>query len=182
MSGRCSTAKESSTWRTLDLLMQKTPVTASWSGPTIPCLMGNGTINNEHFVADNCQFWQFQGCRGPPVGRRFSLNLNCVRLMHYPLRVKLVNSSFDGAGQANYGVVGCYGSLLIQDCTFSGYKGTVATGITAANDGFNGPSNPPYGESKSALFYNGDSQRCTCGGYPDQRSIDCQGERQYRNR
>ena len=35
-------------------------------------------------------------------------------------------------------VVDCYGFISVENCTFTGYKGAVSTGVTAANDNYAG--------------------------------------------
>lgn len=109
---------------------------------------------NEQFTADNCQFGAFKVAavlQWTPIF--IAREMEAANAL--PAQVKLVNSTFDGGGLPGYGVVGCYGSLVVENCVFRGYKGNVNTGINMDNDHYLIIGNLPYGESKSILAYRG---------------------------
>lgn len=97
---------------------------------------GDTHLYDQHFTADNCRFGAFKV--GAVLQWTPFFNLNELRKAGaLPAEVKLTGCTFDSAGLPGYGVVDCFGSLLVQNCTFTGYKGTVATGITPANEVYN---------------------------------------------
>ncbi len=124
----------------------------SWSNNTRS--YQNGTVNNEHFVAANCQFSNFKVAAVLQWSPSF-VQSELLQANAQPSQVKLTDCTFDGGNLPGYGVVGCYGSIVIDDCTFTGYQGNIATGFTSANDFYSLPSQSAMSDYRLILYYKG---------------------------
>ena len=97
-------------------------------------------VQGDRFIADNSQFGRFRVGAVLEAAAYYQNNINPALTL-----AKIANCTFDGGGQPGYGIIGCFETLTIKNCTFTGYLGAVPTGITWANDLFAGN---PYLEYK----------------------------------